>query len=156
MKHVFLRLPLLILLSIIFHDASAQNVAINNDGSLPDVNAILDIRAAGKGLLIPRMDSGMRKAIPHTIGLLVYDSTTHSFWYNNGTGWQNLSTGFHWMLGGNAGTNALEHFIGTTDAVPLNIRVKNTPSGSIDHVRNSTFWGYDAGSVNTGMLNTGI
>ena len=60
----------------------AQNVAINEDGSLPNANAILDIKATGKGILIPRMSTTERMSIVAPHGLLVYDTTTHSFWYN--------------------------------------------------------------------------
>jgi hypothetical protein len=43
-------------ISIVFSTgiASAQNIGINADGSIPDANAMLDIKAANKGLLIPR------------------------------------------------------------------------------------------------------
>gem|GEM_PF-6651809 len=70
--------------------AHAQNVAINNDGSLPDPNAIPDIKSANKGILIPRTSSATRQAMPATKGLLVYDTTTNSFWFNNGTAWRAL------------------------------------------------------------------
>ena len=70
--------------------AFAQNVAINTDGALPDSNAILDIKSGNKGILIPRMGAIARNAIPNTRGLLVFDTTTNSLWYNTGTQWQNL------------------------------------------------------------------
>jgi hypothetical protein len=63
----------------------SQNIAINADGSHPDPNAILDIQSGSKGLLIPRMGSAARVAIPNTRGLLVFDTTTNSVWYNTGT-----------------------------------------------------------------------
>src|SRR5690349_5541231 len=83
----------------------AQHLAINADGSLPDANAILDIKSNNKGILIPRMSSAARLAIPPTKGLLVYDSTTQSFWYNTGTLWKSiasseaLSTSGAWLTG---------------------------------------------------------
>src|SRR5687767_16010835 len=84
-----------------------QNLAINADGSLPDANAILDVKSNNKGILIPRMSSAARLAIPPTKGLLVYDSTTQSFWYNTGIEWKSiaagtaLSTPGAWLTGGN-------------------------------------------------------
>src|SRR5665213_3084296 len=66
---------------------SAQNIGINADGSAPNANAMLDIKSSNKGLLIPRMDSTSRKAIPATKGLMVYDTDTNSFWYSNGNNW---------------------------------------------------------------------
>ena len=71
----------------------AQNVGINQDGSSPNANAILDLKSSTKGLLIPRMGSADRMAIPNTKGLLVYDTITSSFWYNTGISWQNLVGG---------------------------------------------------------------
>src|SRR5260370_25766200 len=87
MKKIYSLLAVWILLTPNTH---AQNVAINTDGSLPNANAILDIKSFSKGLLIPRMSSNARSIIPNTRGLLVYDTTTSSFWYNTGTQWQNM------------------------------------------------------------------
>src|SRR5215213_6354938 len=73
--------------------AYSQNIAINADGSLPDPNAMLDIKSANKGLLIPRMTTDARLRIPHTQGLMVYDINTNSFWYNTGRAWKDLAAG---------------------------------------------------------------
>jgi trimeric autotransporter adhesin len=144
----------------------AQNIAINTDGSLPNANAILDIKSGNKGILIPRLDSIARKAIPGTKGLLVYDTTTNSFWYNTGTQWQNIIAGpailtlpvadSAWLLTGNGNAHDTINFLGTTNNVPLNIRVNNQPSGRIDATKANAFWGYLAGSADTGSYNTGI
>jgi len=67
-----------------------QNIGINSDGSAPNANAMLDIKSSNKGLLIPRMDSISRKAIPATKGMMVYDTTTNSFWFNNGNSWASI------------------------------------------------------------------
>lgn len=143
----------------------AQNVAINTDGSKANPNAMLDIRSANKGLLIPRMSSEARMKIPNTQGLLVYDVNTNSFWYNTGRNWLNISsspsevssTMDAWLLTGNAGTVDGTNFIGTTDNVPFNVRVNNTPSGRIDPTRENTFWGYRAGfQTTTGNRNTAV
>ncbi len=62
-----------------------------------------------------------------------------------------------WGLTGNAGTNPATNFIGTTDYIPLNFRVNNQKAGQIDHANLNTFFGYQAGSVNTtGTANTAI
>ncbi len=79
---------------IAFNIGYGQNVGI---GTLsPNPNAVLDIRSVNQGLLIPRMDSSVRKLIPNTRGLLVYDTTTNSVWHNDGSRWLNyhsISTG---------------------------------------------------------------
>ena len=80
----------------------AQNIGINADGSLPDPNAILDIKASDKGLLIPRTSTVTRLTIPNTKGLMVYDTTMSAFWFNDGSQWQQLSGGSA-ALSGTAG-----------------------------------------------------
>lgn len=137
--------------------ATAQNVGINTDGSLPDANAMLDVKSGTKGILIPRMDSNARKTIPNIKGMLVFDISTNSFWFNSGSEWQNLTKAAGWSLSGNSGTTPATHFFGTTDSVPLAIKVNNTPSGFIDpsNTTANTTWGFDAGAMNTtGIFNT--
>ena len=110
--------------------ASAQNVGIGT--SSPNANSKLDITATDKGILIPRMDSVHRKAIPNTVGLLVYDNTTNSFWYNDGAAWQNIATAVSgWSLTGNHGLDTSKNFLGTTDNAPLIFRVNNLFAGKI-------------------------
>jgi len=46
--------------------------------------------------------------------------------------WQPAGAGSGWTLLGNAGTSATNNFIGTTDAIPFNIRVNNKKAGRID------------------------
>ena len=125
MKHVLIGLALCLSIG-----ATAQNVGIGTPS--PNANAKLDITATDKGLLIPRMDSVHRKAIPNTVGLLVYDSTTKSFWVNNGVAWQNMAASASgWSLTGNSGTTD-DNFLGTRDNRPLNFITANIPSGKID------------------------
>jgi hypothetical protein len=133
----------------------AQNVAINEDGSLPDPSAMLDIKSGNKGILIPRMSTADRELIVGPKGLMVYDTTTSSFWYiwlktTNAAGdsiafWKNLSTGTAWSLSGNA--VEAESFLGTTNNAPLKIRVFNQRAGLISKYGN-TFWGFQAGFSN--------
>lgn len=73
---------------LFFHFCTAQNVGIGT--ATPNAHAALDISNGSKGLLIPRMDSVSRKAIPNTNGLMVYDTTTKCFWYNDGARWVNM------------------------------------------------------------------
>lgn len=87
MKKVF---TLLASLSVISYSQS-QNIGIGTTS--PNPNAVLEIKDNSKGILIPRMDSVQRKNIPNTKGLMVYDSTYNSFWYNTGTEWQRMAAG---------------------------------------------------------------
>ena len=52
-----------------------------------------------------------------------------------------------WTLTGNSGTVDGTNFIGTSDNVPLSIRVNNQKAGRIDHILNNAFWGYQAGNA---------
>jgi hypothetical protein len=90
----------------------SQNVAINDSGLDPNAHAILDLSAANndKGILIPRITTGQRLALNSSLadtekGLTVYDVTTGSFWYWNGTLWEELiKSGESWSVKGNTGT----------------------------------------------------
>lgn len=156
----------------------AQSTAINEDGSLPNASAILDVKSFNKGILLPRVSTTGRLAIPNVKGMLVYDTTVGSFWFNTGTAWQNMLQAVtipSWALNGNGGTTR-KSFLGTTDNVPLTIKMNNQPSGLVDPIARNTFWGYNSGAFSkpaqandntgfgsyslyansTGVYNTGI
>ena len=62
-----------------------------------------------------------------------------------------------WSQTGNSGSVDGTNFIGTTDNVPLNIRVNNEKAGRIDPTLGNSFWGYQTGNANTsGGGNTAI
>ena len=63
-------------------------VAINEDGSLPDASAILDIKSTTKGVLFPRMTTAQRNLLPNMAGLTVFDVTLGSLMVNSGTKWE--------------------------------------------------------------------
>ena len=86
-----MRTLLLFLFCCISLVSNSQNVGIGT--AIPNTNARLDITDSVRGLLIPRMDSTHRKSIPNTVGLMVYDSTTKSFWFNNGSIWSQIGVG---------------------------------------------------------------
>ena len=94
-------------------NANAQNIGISSDGSLPDPHAMLDIKAADKGLLIPRTSTSTRLLIPNTKGLLLYDTTTSTFWFNDGAQWQQISNGSSAL---NGTTNYIAKFTGASTA----------------------------------------
>ena len=154
--------------------AKAQNVAINADASLPNASAMLDIKNANKGLLIPRITLTATTDVitipsPAT-SLMVYNTTaagagatavTPGYYYYNGAAWVQLTTSATpataWLLTGNAGTVDGTNFIGTTDNTPFNVRVNNLKAGRIDITSASAFWGYLAGFGNTtGLQNTAV
>lgn len=70
---------------------SFAQVAINTDGAQPHASAMLDLKSTSKGLLTPRMTTAQRTAIPSPAdGLIVYDTDTHSLWYNKNGTWKEL------------------------------------------------------------------
>ncbi|MBS1651216.1 MAG: tail fiber domain-containing protein [Bacteroidetes bacterium] len=97
-KHLFTSLLFLCCIN-----TKAQNVAINNTGALPNNSAMLDVTSNNSGMLIPRMSSLQRMAIVSpAIGLTVYDLSTQSFWFFNGTIWIEItSSSTGWLIAGN-------------------------------------------------------
>ncbi len=92
------KLIVFLLLINTFSSVYSQNVAINTSGNPPDGSAMLDISSADKGLLIPRMADPTSISSPAT-GLVAYSTTTNSFWYYNGSSWNEIGSG-----GSNGGT----------------------------------------------------
>lgn len=58
-----------------------------------------------------------------------------------------------WNITGNAGTNPVNNFLGTTDNQPLLFRVNNSYAGKLDGSRGNYFFGKAAGQLNTGSFN---
>jgi hypothetical protein len=149
---------LLVVAIVLLHATGfAQAVGINT--STPDNTAIFDIKSNTKGILLPRTSTTSRLAIVQPAkGLILYDTTASAFYFYNGSAWSQLSVGSSgWNLNGNAGTNPVNHFVGTTDAQSLRFRVNNVWAGEIHHARHNLFFGVNAGSdTTTGIGNTGI
>lgn len=60
----------------------------------PHASAALDVTSTNKGLLLPRMTTVQRDAIPSpTPGLIIYNTTTNCVEFRNNTGWYNVCTG---------------------------------------------------------------
>jgi len=67
MKKVFL------FIVILGYFAGYGQVGVNADGTPPDNSAMLDVKSTEKGLLLPRMTSGQRNAIPSPVdGLIIF------------------------------------------------------------------------------------
>ena len=129
MKNLF-TLLLFALMGLV-HTASAQNIAINTDGSLPDASAILDITSTGKGFLAPRMTTTQQNAISLPAkGLLIFNTTDNMFKVNTGTAaspfWSTLGiSANNWLVTGNSGTSSASNFLGTIDNVSLRFKSNN-------------------------------
>jgi hypothetical protein len=153
---------------------SAQ-ISINTDDSNPDASAILDVKSTSLGVLVPRMTTTQRNLIssPAT-GLLVFDTTTGSFWFYNGS-WIDLSSS---LSDADNDTKIQVEESGDEDKIRFDmagtehftmsagrLEVLNTGSsvfigegaGANDDLsnNNNTFVGYQAGNTNTtGSYNT--
>ena len=137
--------------------AKSQGVAINNTGNTPNSHAMLDVDDSDNktGILIPRLTTSQRTSISLSTsdkGLTVFDETTNSYWYWDGTQWVEIGIdGKYWKLTGNAGTTS-SNFIGTTDNVDLHFRINNTASGFLS--QNNTAFGYQSGySITSNAIN---
>jgi len=128
---------LFFLFNFSFLIGSAQSVAINPTGALPNASALLDIDAApgnNKGMLIPRVPLTQTSlASPITspaTSLLIYNTAsvndvTPGYYYWDGTKWERFLNQA-WVLTGNAGTTTGINFLGTTDAKDLVFKTNNT------------------------------
>jgi len=70
------KLYLLILGVFLFTSNLSGQVAVNSDGSMPDNSAMLDVKSAEKGMLVPRMTQAQILQISNPAdGLIVYCTT---------------------------------------------------------------------------------
>lgn len=133
-------------------------VSISSTATTPDASAMLDVKSNSKGILIPRTSTVSRVAIVNPAkGLMVYDTTTSSFWFHNGIAWNEVTVNSNvWAVNGNSSTNPAINYLGTSDSQPLNIKVHSLPAGKIDEASANSFWGLNAGGLSTGKQNTAM
>ena len=68
------------------------NAQVGIGTNTPEITAVLDLASTSKGFLIPRMTTAQRVAIVAPAkGLEVFDTTTNSQWFHNGTVWVNTA-----------------------------------------------------------------
>ncbi|MEP7166015.1 MAG: tail fiber domain-containing protein, partial [Ferruginibacter sp.] len=138
---------------------AAFSQAVGIGTNTPDASALLEIKSNNKGILVPRTSSISRLAILNPAkGLMLYDTTTSSFWFHNGTVWAQIGTAANgWSLTGNAGTNLASDFLGTTDNLPLRFKTNNTWSGELNPITGNVYLGLKAGEqTNMGYSNVAI
>ncbi len=92
MKTIYIYFFITVLAFFTCDPISAQ-VAISNDGSNPDPNAMLEIKSGSKGLLLPRIDYNNRPASPLS-GLILYVTANGPYgkglYMGTGTDWVKL------------------------------------------------------------------
>ncbi len=109
-----------------------DNTGVTSAG-FPNPCSLLDLSSTTKGFLPPRMSVGQELAMCGGVppeGMLVYNTTSHSFDMYNGTAWVSAGGGggatTGWALVGNSGTNPVTNFLGTIDGQDLVIRTTNS------------------------------
>lgn len=114
---------LLILIIALFATSGmyAQSVGINDDGSLPDGSAMLDVKSSDKGILIPRLDFNNKPASPAT-GLMIFVTANgpdgnNAYYFYNGSSWV--------KIGGTAGLMLTATYDSNSDNVVDNSAVVN-------------------------------
>lgn len=76
---------------ICLNDVLAQGVAINENGSVPDNSAILDVSSTRKGVLFPRMTASERNLINTPAeGLIIYNTDDDCLQMYISNQWQNV------------------------------------------------------------------
>jgi trimeric autotransporter adhesin len=161
LKNGSLRAVLISALTLFYSGVYAQKTGSVGIGTTsPDNSAILDLSSNTKGFLLPRMTLQERTAIVNPAkGLIVYQTNLISGAYiYDGKDWSAMSSteakltsedNSIWQTVGNAGLNANDNFIGTTDKTSIIFRVNNLKSGMIDFERGNLFMGYRAGQISS-------
>ena len=86
MKKTIYLLAFMLISFFITNAAFGQGMSVNTTGAVANSSAILDASSTTQGVLVPRMTTTQRTGISSpAMGLLVYDSTLASFYYNSGT-----------------------------------------------------------------------
>ncbi|HEX6169507.1 MAG TPA: hypothetical protein VFZ33_07425 [Chitinophagaceae bacterium] len=146
-------------------NVSAQNIAVNTDGSQPDNSAILDIKSNSKGLLTPRMTTLQRTSIAGpAIGLTVFDLDTYSYWMYRGDingGWTELlnSLDKHWNRSGTTVFNTNPGNIGIGTNSPTEKLTINATDPAINFLNAGTGKGLlqvSGNSMRLGTYNTNV
>ncbi|MES2773134.1 MAG: hypothetical protein V4722_03065 [Bacteroidota bacterium] len=82
-----------------FYNAGAQGVLVGS-GTV-NSKAMMEVRSTSKGVLIPRMSSTQRVAIPSPVaGLMVYDTTRNELYGHDGTLWRYFLDNDSWRMNG--------------------------------------------------------
>ncbi|MCX6266604.1 MAG: hypothetical protein NTW16_04510, partial [Bacteroidetes bacterium] len=75
-----------------YGNQSSAGVSIKTGNSIPNQSAILDVSATDKGVLIPRLSNAQRELIQPAPGLVLYNTSTNSIEFYNGSAWYQLVT----------------------------------------------------------------
>ncbi|MCP9754964.1 hypothetical protein EGI26_07340 [Lacihabitans sp. CCS-44] len=158
MKKIYLLSCGLLITAITFGQKKSPVENIGIGTTQPDNSAVLDIQSTSKGLLIPRLSVEQRNSIDSPAsGLMIYQTNeVTGFYFFNGKNWKPLSGDDaksvaldvqNWSKTGDAGTNPVTNFLGTTDAQPLILKTNGAMTGHLtqDYTYRNTFIGAYSG-----------
>ena len=92
-----------LLMTVAISVAGYSQVGIGT--TTPDPSSMLHVNSTNRGFLPPVMTSAQRLAIlSPAVGLVVFDSSTLTYWYYKSGGWTEISNGgTGWSITGNTG-----------------------------------------------------
>ncbi len=121
----------LLLVCVFTHAITHAQVKIGLTPGTSHPAAILELEAGNRGLLLPRLSQAEMLGVATdglSRGLLIYNTDSDRLYLFDGGNWRPMQYGgvnSHWLLTGNSGSNAGNHFVGTTDSVDLVFRTNN-------------------------------
>ncbi|MEM6699383.1 MAG: hypothetical protein AAF599_13360 [Bacteroidota bacterium] len=123
-----------------------SQVAINENNNNPDASAMLDVSSTDKGILIPRMGSTARENINNPArGLMVFDSTTNSFWYYTTT-WTEINSDNQTIDELSIDGNLLSLSLENDGEEPQTVNLSQLDDICLESGLNAGFTGFESGS----------
>lgn len=120
-------LALMLLFIGIGYSSNAQWMLINQSGGSPNSSAALELQSTSRGFLAPRMTTTQMNAIGSpAAGLLIYNTDSSAFFYNNGSGWSNIASAGATQFAVPAGS--IVSFAGDTSNIPAGFLLCNGAS----------------------------
>lgn len=120
----------------------STNLGVNNTGAYGAASSVFDISSTTGGLLVPRMTTAQRDAIPTpAISLLIYNTDVNEYQYYNGSGYSTVAAGTSpWSKsGGNIFLTTGTDNVGigtTTPGAKLDIQPGGSYTNSLLNIQN--------------------
>jgi hypothetical protein len=138
MKTMMLKVISVTFMILSFTVGVFAQVGINNDGSMPDSSAMLDVKSTNQGVLIPRLTEAQIEAIENPVdGLIVYCTTYKKIYIFNAetSKWKEVALGTTTIGSGwNCGNSIIINHIAGTVA-PVN---KTVTYGTVTNIPGET------------------